>query len=224
MNIGGRRSVSASTYRKWGQMAGTDKTSLDRRTFLRSAAVASASRMVPAAASNMPIDNHRQQSWSLKMVVPLEPGIVCLDIERMLDFYTDVLGLKVVSDAEATAEMSKRFKAAPDGFRIVRLQTPYGERVKLIQTTLHAKKSPITEWTFERPGLAYLTFVIADMKEMLVRLNESHVRLVNEEPLEVRKGFLALFALDPEDNYLEFVEYQDPASYRPDLFKWHQFF
>jgi hypothetical protein len=62
------------------------------------------------------------------------------------------------------------------------------------------------------------------MKEMVARLNECHVKLVINEPLEVRKGFLALFALDPEGNYLEFVEYQDPASYRPDLFKWHQFF
>jgi hypothetical protein len=50
------------------------------------------------------------------------------------------------------------------------------------------------------------------------------VKLVNDEPVEVRKGFVALFALDPEENYLEFVEYQDPASYRPDLYKWKQFF
>jgi len=201
-----------------------DKTNLDRRTFLKSAAVVGASRMASGNTSKMPMDAHRQQAWSMKMVVPVEPGIVCVDIERMLEFYSGVLGLKVVSDAEATAEMSKRFKAAPNGFRIVRLQTPYGERVKLVQTTLRGQRIPITEWTFERPGLAYLTFVIADMKEMLARFDDSHVRLVNEEPLEVRPGFHALFVLDPEDNYLEFVEYQDPASYRPDLFKWRQFF
>jgi hypothetical protein len=62
------------------------------------------------------------------------------------------------------------------------------------------------------------------MKETLARLNECRVKLVNDEPVEVRKGFVALFALDPEENYLEFVEYQDPASYRPDLYKWKQFF
>jgi hypothetical protein len=55
-------------------------------------------------------------------------------------------------------------------------------------------------------------------------LNECKVRLVLDEPLEVRKGFVALFVLDPEENYVEFVEYQDIASYRPDLFKWRQFF
>jgi catechol 2,3-dioxygenase-like lactoylglutathione lyase family enzyme len=205
-------------------VAGSEKMTVDRRAFLKSAAVAGASGMVSATEGTTPMNAHGQQDWSLKMVVPLEPGIVCVDMNTMLEFYTGVLGLKVVSDAEATPDMSSRFRAAPDGFRIVRLQTPYGERIKLIQTKMHPKKTPITEWTFERQGLAYITFVIADMKEIVSRLNEYHVRFVNQEPLEVRKGFLALFALDPEDNYLEFVEYQDPASYRPDLFKWRQFF
>jgi catechol 2,3-dioxygenase-like lactoylglutathione lyase family enzyme len=205
-------------------MAGSSKTNLDRRAFLRTAAVAGAAGMVSTAEGKTAMDAHCQPAWSLKMVVPLEPGIVCLDLDRMLEFYAGVLGLKVVSDAQATPEMSSRFRAAPDGFRIVRLQTPYGERIKLIQTTMHPKPEAPTEWVFERPGFAYLTFVIADIKEMVARLNESHVKLVNEEPLEVRKGFLALFALDPEGNHLEFVEYQDPASYRPDLFKWRQFF
>jgi lactoylglutathione lyase len=205
-------------------MAGPGKMNLDRRTFLKSAAVAGASGMVLDAEDKKPMDAHGPQPWSLKMVVPIEPGIVCSNLDRMLEFYTGVLGLKKVSDAEATPEMSKQFKAAPDGFRIVRLQTPYGERIKLIQTKMRPQKLPLTEWTFERHGLAYLTFVIADMKEMVDRLNECKVKLVLQEPLEVRKGFVALFVLDPEDNYIEFVQYQDPASYRPDLFKWRQFF
>lgn len=205
-------------------MAGSGKVDFDRRTFLKSAVIASASGIVLNAEGQMPMDTHARQPWSLKMVVPLEPGIVCSDIDRMLEFYTGVLGLKVVSDAQANPDMSRPFRAAPDGFRIVRMQTPYGERIKLVQTKMHPQKQPITEWTFERQGLAYITFVIADMKEMLARLNECQVKLVNPEPLEVRKGFLALFALDPEDNYLEFVEYQDPASYRPDIFKWRQFY
>jgi lactoylglutathione lyase len=205
-------------------MAGPGKMNLDRRTFLKSAAVAGASGMVLDAEDKKPMDAYGRQPWSLKMVVPIEPGIVCSDLERMLEFYTGVLGLKKVSDAEATPEMSKQFRAAPDGFRIVRLQTPYGERIKLIQTKMRPQKLPLTEWTFERHGLAYITFVIADMNEMVARLNECKVRLVLDEPLEVRKGFLALFVLDPEDNYIEFVQYQDPASYRPDLYKWRQFF
>jgi hypothetical protein len=57
------------------------------------------------------------------------------------------------------------------------------------------------------------------MKPILARLKANQVRLISEEPVEVRKGVLAQFVLDPEGNYVEFVEFSDIASYRPDLFK-----
>jgi catechol 2,3-dioxygenase-like lactoylglutathione lyase family enzyme len=60
--------------------------------------------------------NEPASEFSLRMVAPLEPGIVCLDLMRMLKFYTEVLGLKFVSDAEASPEMSTKFGTGPDGF------------------------------------------------------------------------------------------------------------
>jgi hypothetical protein len=35
-----------------------------------------------------------QQAWSLKMTVPLEPGIVCANVDVMFESCIDVLGLK----------------------------------------------------------------------------------------------------------------------------------
>jgi len=171
------------------------------------------------------MNTHAKEFWSLRMVAPLEPGIVCVDIDRMLDFYTEVLGLKLATDAEASPELSTKFGAAPDGYRIVRLQTPYGERIKFVQPKkVLLKQNQVPEWVFERQGIVYITFVIADVKEVATRLRKHGVKLVSEEPVEVREGVIALFTLDPEGNFIEFVEYPDPASYRPDLFKWRQFF
>ena len=56
---------------------------------------------------------------------------------------------------------------------------------------------PFPEWAQERPGFAYLTFVIADMSEVVKRLKEKGVKLVSAEPVEVRKGGFALYTLDP---------------------------
>ncbi len=36
------------------------------------------------------------QQWQLKMTAPLEVGIVCVDLDRMLKFYTEVVGLSWV--------------------------------------------------------------------------------------------------------------------------------
>jgi lactoylglutathione lyase len=171
------------------------------------------------------MNTQARESWSLRMVAPLEPGIVCIDIDRMFDFYTGVLGLRFATDAEAAPEMSTKFGTGPHGFRIIRLQTPYGERIKLIQPKKTAlKQSPIPDWVFERQGIAYLTFVIVDVNEVVSRLKKHGVDLVSENPVGIREGITAIFAKDPEGNFLEFVEYSDLASYRPDLFKWRQFF
>jgi len=158
--------------------------------------------------------------FQLKMTVPLEPGIVCSDIERMLKFYVGVLGLSLAADAGADPEKSKDLGATPHGYRIVRLQTPYGERIKLVQPNKQSPNpNPAPEWIYERHGLAYLTFVIEGINEVVRHLKESGVKLIGEEPVEVRKGVFAIYSQDPEGNYIEFVEYPDIASYRPDLFK-----
>jgi lactoylglutathione lyase len=161
-----------------------------------------------------------KESWSIKMVAPLELGIVCMDIERMLAFYTEVLGLTPVSDAEATAEMSTEFGTSPNGFRIIRLQTAYGERIKLVQPKKvppHASQVP--QWVFEGQGIAYITFVVADVHEAVARLERCKVAVMSKAPVNIRKGITAIFAKDPEGNFVEFVEYADLASYRPDLFQ-----
>jgi lactoylglutathione lyase len=113
----------------------------------------------------------------------------------MLGFYTEVLGLKFVSDAEASSEMSAKFGTWPHGFRIIRLQTPYGERIKLVQpkqTVLQPSRIP--EWIFEGQGIASITFVIADVKEVTVRLKKYGVKLMSQESVEIREGITAIFA------------------------------
>ncbi len=153
--------------------------------------------------------------WSLRMLSPLEPGIVCIDLDRMLEFYTVVLGFQFVSDAEASAEMSTKFGTSPNGFRIVRLQTPYGERIKLVQPKkVLPQKRGVPEWVFEGQGIAYLTFIIADVQEVTTRLKTYRVELVSTQPVEIRQGITAIFARDPEGNFIEFVEYADLAAYR----------
>jgi catechol 2,3-dioxygenase-like lactoylglutathione lyase family enzyme len=161
-----------------------------------------------------------QRPWTLEMTAPLEPGIVCHNMDTMLEFYTGVLGLTLVGDARTARELSTRFGATPHGYRIVRLQTPHGERIKLVQPNQEAPQpNPVPTWVYERHGLAYLTFVVAHLGEVVTRLKAHGVKLMSDEPVEVRPGVFALYSLDPEGNYVEFVEYPVPASYRPDLFK-----
>jgi catechol 2,3-dioxygenase-like lactoylglutathione lyase family enzyme len=155
-----------------------------------------------------------RQAWILREIAPIEPGIVCIDIERMIRFYTGVLGLKLINDAETTPEMSTKFGTTPEGYRIVRLQTALGQKVKLVQPPVPPMRNPLPEWVYQRQGIAYLTFVVADVNEVVTRLKEHGVRMVSQGIVEVRKGILAIYTLDPEDNYVEFVEFPTQREMR----------
>ena len=164
-------------------------------------------------------------SWSLKMTVPLEIGISTMDMDCMIHFYTTVLGLKFVADNEVPPQTSSRTGSTPHGYRIVRLQTPHGERIKLVQGRFPLKRGERGSYVFERQGLAYLTFVISDLEGTIQRMKDHGVELLSGgEKVEVRPGVFAIYAIDPEGNFVEFVEYPDVASYRPDLYRWRQFF
>jgi lactoylglutathione lyase len=134
-----------------------------------------------------------QSSWSLKMTVPLELAISTVDIDRMLKYYTEVLGLKLVADVKTASEMSSRTGSTPYGYRIVRLQTPYGERIKLVQAGKPPKLNEVPNYVCERQGFVYLTFIIADLDGVMKRLKEHGVKLLSGgEKVEVRPGVFAI--------------------------------
>jgi len=158
-------------------------------------------------------------SWQMKMTVPLEFGISTINIDLMIQFYTEVLGLKLVGDNSVPPQTSTRTGATPYGYRIVRLQTPYGERMKLVQAGSPPKQNELPSYVLKRQGFAYLTFVIADIDGMIDRLRDHGVRLLSGgEKVEMRPGVYGIYSIDPEGNFIEFVEYPNVASYRPDLY------
>ena len=161
----------------------------------------------------------RTGDWQLRMTVPLELGISTIDIERMIKFYTEVLGLKRVADNTVAPELSTLTRATPSGYRIVRLQTPYGERLKLVQAETSPETPKSCHYVLERHGFAYITFVIADLDRVIEHLKKHNVKLLsNGEKVEVRSGVYAIYTVDPEGNFVEFVEHADVERYRPDIY------
>jgi catechol 2,3-dioxygenase-like lactoylglutathione lyase family enzyme len=166
-----------------------------------------------------------QTSWSLKMTAPLEVAISVNDMDKMLRFYTETLGLRKVSDAKVPPEMTTKVGQTTHGLRVVRLATPYGEWIRLIQTGQPPKPSEVPQYVFDRHGLVYFSFLVTDIDSIVKRLKENGVKLQSgDTKIEVRPGLFVVYALDPEGNYIEFLEVPDVGSYRPDLFKWRQFF
>ena len=78
----------------------------------------------------------------MNMVVPLEVGIAVRDLARMRRFYEDVLGFAFVSEVVVPADKSVQAAMHAHGYTVVRLQTPYGERIKLLAPAQPAAAEP----------------------------------------------------------------------------------
>ncbi len=151
----------------------------------------------------------------MRTVAPLEVGITVADLDAVLPFYRDVLGLRVLSDVTVPGAIACRTGLAPTGYRIVRLESASGDRLKLAQPDVAPEASAPPAHAMARRGGAYVTFIVDDLDATHAAFRRAGVPIRSQGTVEVRPGVRLLLIADPEGNQLELVEYSDLDSYRP---------
>lgn len=150
-------------------------------------------------------------------VAPFEVGLVAANLDALLPFYRDVLGFALLTDIVAPAATSRAAGLAPDGYRVVRLESSRGDRIKLAQPLAGCERVQPTAHAMQRQGTAYLTFIVDDLTSLRQRLREAGTPIRSDGIVVLRPGLTMLLATDPEHNWIEFVHYEDLASYRPGI-------
>lgn len=150
----------------------------------------------------------------------MEVGISCRDLERMRNFYESTLGFEFVSEAAGDAEVARELGLCDSGYTVVRVQTPYGERIKLLSPEVAQPVEESRQYFLEKMNRAYLTFIVAELEAVVARISTCLDGSGEMSPIrEVRPGIKAVFCKDPEGNYVELVEFEDIASYRKDIYR-----
>ena len=154
----------------------------------------------------------------MDMAAPLEIAISCANLDRMVDFYTSMLGCAVINVIDMPAENAKGFPLATAGYRVARLQTSGGERIKFVEPVAERAAVPATDEVMMREHAFYITFIVHALDPVLETLAAHGISTLRDSgKVEVRPGFFIAFVADPEGNVIELNEYADLASYRPDL-------
>lgn len=154
----------------------------------------------------------------MDMVAPLEVGICCTNIAVLKNFYVQHLGFREISSIEVPAGKACQTGLTSGAYQVVRLQSPWGERLKLLQPAAKPARRESTPEILACVGTTYLTFIIDDLQGMLDRLRALNAQLLSgDNVVEVRPGVFLVFAKDPEGNILEFVKYANLEAYRPEL-------
>jgi catechol 2,3-dioxygenase-like lactoylglutathione lyase family enzyme len=152
----------------------------------------------------------------MKVSAPFEPGLVVRDLEKALAFYRDVLGMTVVAINDIAPEITTRAGLTLNGYRVVRLDTDGGDRLKIMGPKDAPQANPSPDLILSRTGFVFLTFIVPDLKAVLAKLNAVGATVrTGAAPVEFRPGVSLVFAEDPEGNIVEFLERDDLETYRP---------
>jgi lactoylglutathione lyase len=155
---------------------------------------------------------------TLNMLVPLEVGIAVRDLPLMRRFYEQTLGFAFVSEIAVGPQKAAQAAMHASGYTAVRLQTPYGERIKLLAPNQPPSAELPAGYVLDTANTIYLTFIVDDIQTVVDTLVDAGITfMTGPERIEVREGTYLAFCRDPEGNVLEIVQYADVAAYRPDL-------
>ena len=143
----------------------------------------------------------------MQQISPMEVGLPVLDLERMLAFYTQVLGCREVRRADIAPQLSRGLTTSAAGYVNVWLETPNGEVIKLMHPSVPAEQAPRVEYLTERTGIAYLTFYCSQLDEVLALAQRHGAHLRSDRQLTGGEiGVKLCFFDDPEGNVIELVE------------------
>jgi catechol 2,3-dioxygenase-like lactoylglutathione lyase family enzyme len=144
-------------------------------------------------------------------------NIVVADLDRMVAFYRDVLGLKLTKQVTISGEWVASVVGLPDVHAdVVYLDFESGPRIELIRYNRPGEPRPQGMDRPNAPGLRHLAFKVADIDAIVARLKSARVRFfsdvqrVPDSQVTYASGIRKrlVYFQDPEGNLLELCEYR----------------
>jgi catechol 2,3-dioxygenase-like lactoylglutathione lyase family enzyme len=136
-------------------------------------------------------------------------GFVVKDIDKMVAFYRDLLGLTVLRDVDSKAPPEGDHTGIPGAHRTLVFvgKTDGDHALELVHFIEPA--SPPGHLDRHQLGAAHVCFNVDDLEELHEELEAQGVRFVTDPIFRVLPGggrFGICYAQDPEGNYLEFIQ------------------
>lgn len=151
-------------------------------------------------------------------------GITVSDMRRSLDFYTQILPFKLVTDREVTGDTYEHLTGV-FGLRMRIVQLQLGdEKINLIEYLVpRGRPIPIDSHSNDR-WFQHIAIIVSDMDKAYAHLRRHNVEHASPEPQRLPDwnpnagGIRAFYFRDPDGNNLEILQFPDGKG----ASKWHQ--
>ncbi len=147
------------------------------------------------------------------MVNTVDIGVVVSDLQRSLNFYTNVVGMEQVDTWHATKEMSKAYGVnSGKAFNIINLKLDcngYVLKYKLNNTPGNTPPdSTVTNeseiYTFEKLGSRYLTINVKNIDPFIERIKKNKIKF---KLVTLSNGYRVVLLHDPDGALLEIASF-----------------
>ena len=136
-------------------------------------------------------------------------GFVVRDLDTSVAFYTDVMGLEVATRMETHGEFAERIVGLKDAhLKVVLMNMGDGHLLELVQYFY----PPSAEVQINRNdlGASHLAFTVENIDQYYSDMSQRGLRFVGPPPpLTPDRDAVAVYAQDPDNNWLEFVEIRE---------------
>jgi lactoylglutathione lyase len=132
-------------------------------------------------------------------------SFVVSDLDRSIDFYTNVLGMKVAmrTEAERGGDFYARMTNQPGAqVRLAYLEIA-GRHIELIE--LMAGGGGPAGYSFNNVGAAHIAFHVDDVRKTYEELRAKGVRFASEPQMASERSG-AVYAFDPDGNVFELMD------------------
>ena len=155
----------------------------------------------------------------MTICAPMEFGLCVASIDRCLPFYETLLGMRVAQRRSVDPEKSRQITYSSVGHRVVKLQAPFGERLKLLEgEPSDAIRTQEEGLLLSRPGGTFVSVIVDNLDELVERLAAQEYRIRTVPRIVQWEHDLRVSIVDdPEGNPIELCQFDDLSRYRPDL-------
>lgn len=138
----------------------------------------------------------------------IDVGIVVTDLERSLDFYTNILGMikyRTFTVKEDFAQSSGLSNGQPFEVTVLKLKDdPEATEWKLM-TFNNTIYKPKNTFISEGKGLQYVTFFVDAIEPILDRINKNNIILLGDTPTDLENGNSFVLIQDPDGVFIELI-------------------
>jgi catechol 2,3-dioxygenase-like lactoylglutathione lyase family enzyme len=135
-------------------------------------------------------------------------GVVVRDLDKSLDFYTNVIGMVQTGSFAIGADFSKKSGLAgglATQVKVLRLGTGEEATQWKLMSFGDKAKAQQTDFIHGQAGMRYITIQVKDLTPILRRIKDRQIKLLGETPVPLGRDSHFALVQDPDGTFVELI-------------------